>query len=145
MIVVNNAIMERISNSFKINKNKNISLIAFACKESNSSIQNDDYCDFSIYEEPLDRNLIKNVIFDFNFMNKQNIELNNAEKLDEILQKIPNHLSLIIMFINEKISENQIEIFRNFSNLNKRDMIKFLMIKTKDESSIGVYLSYLVI
>ena len=145
MIVVNNAIMERVSNSFKINKNKTISLIAFACKESNSSIQNDDYCDFSIYEEPLDRNLIKNVIFDFNFMNKQNIELNNAEKLDEILQKIPNHLSLLIMFINEKISENQIEIFRNFSNLNKRDMIKFLMIKTKDESSIGVYLSYLVI
>ena len=60
MILVNNAIMERVSNSFKINKNKTISLIAFACKESNSSIQNDDYCDFSIYEEPLDRNLIKN-------------------------------------------------------------------------------------
>jgi hypothetical protein len=135
--------MQKALNYLKVNT-KSTSLIAFSCKKSNSEVQFDHYCDFNTYEELLDKNLITNAIFDLDFEDNQSIRLNNDQNIDSFLFKVPNDISLIIMFINEKTNKNDIQIFKNFSKLNKLELVKFLIIETKEEAYIGVYLSFLV-
>jgi hypothetical protein len=152
IIVANNKIMDGVLKTLK-SGNKNASLIAFSCKENNdSNSQSDHHCDYKSYEESLDKTLIKNAIFDFDLSdNNQYIRLNSEKDIDDYFSKIPSEMSLVIMFINDKTSRTEIDTFRNFSNLNKQESVRFLIFELKEDqlnieySYIGVYLSYLVV